>query len=714
MGLDQVRSAFFKTHPEAHAIDSALRAPFNTNPFFFMSEIKSHPDLNKVQFTLMSLGRELERRFGINGEVAVFFSPWADIQRRAFLAIANNLTKISRTCQENAFGGDVRFSPSKRIAIIVSSDTSLSQKVAEWSDDEDLVGQPMIAVLERDFLTSHNTAQIKARLMGEILQRLGERNLYRAQKPVVGDDFFGRSNMLRDLAGKILADQSPAIFGLRRSGKTSAIRELKRTMLKQNVVITIVDLQMVDEETISTVPTSIVRELVEDLRFAKEKQLKVFVGPDADRHAETVSVVSFADIIRKIAIRNPDVRIVLAVDEIEHLESLAIKNPGAVKALLGALRSTSQLSPNVSLLFSGVVNTIFLASSLGPPSSRVDNPMFGQVHPTYLKPFNCNETKALLNGIGAPMFVQWTDEAVDRVQSLTGGSPFFVRELAAETLDRHAELNPDSLTRTSTLDVGDVSSAASNWSKSAAATWSSIVEALENHYPDAAYLLSPDVDEASLNDWIGGERKMEAVADCLVELGFLIKLQEGYAYSETLMSLRHLGELSGSSVIRPASDRSILELIDAGESHQLEFKSSVRVDLSTSEKKKYIEDAVVKTVAGLLNSDGGLLLIGVSDSGALVGIGPDLSIFNGDLDRFERWLMGDLLGARIGQEVVQSRVKCDFPRIRGVQILQVDVKRHLEAALVDDAELYVRVGNQTRQLTAREMLQFARQRNNTD
>lgn len=275
MGLQQIRSLFFNKYPEAQAIDSALRTSINPNPLFFMSEIKTQADLAKVQFTLVRLGAELERRFNINGEVAVFFSPWGDFQRRSFIAMTSNLTKISRACQESVFNGEVRFSPSKKLALVVSSDAGLGEKVAEWSDDDELVGQPMMGVLPEEFLTSRTPEEVKSRIMAEIRQRLGERNLYRAQNPVVGDDFFGRSSMLKDLAGKIQADRNPAIFGLRRSGKTSAIRELKRGLLKQNVVITIVDMQMVDGDTIVTMPKSIIRELVEDLRSARDKQLKV-------------------------------------------------------------------------------------------------------------------------------------------------------------------------------------------------------------------------------------------------------------------------------------------------------------------------------------------------------------------------------------------------------------------------------------------------------
>lgn len=223
-------------------------------------------------------------------------------------------------------------------------------------------------------------------------------------------------------------------------------------------------------------------------------------------------------------------------------------------------------------------------------------------------------------------------------------------------------------------------------------------------------MLSPDVDEASLNDWIDGEPRMKSAADCLVELGFFESVEQRYRYSETLESLRQLGDLSEGIPVRSASDRNVLEVVDGGESHTVEFKSTIRVDSETGVKKDHIEDAVLKTVAAFLNADGGMLLVGVKDDGTLLGIDADLRVFKDDYDRLERWIMGDFFGSRIGQEVIQSRVKCDFPRVRGLAVIRIEVQAHHEVVLVDEQKLFVRVGNQTRQLSGREMLQFAKQR----
>lgn len=68
---------------------------------------------------------------------------------------------------------------------------------------------------------------------------------------------------------------------------------------------------------------------------------------------------------------------------------------------------------------------------------------------------------------------------------------------------------------------------------------------------------------------------------------------------------------------------SLLKLIGQGESEYLEFKSTVRQNLHTGKPGKEIEIAWLKGVAAFLNSEGGILLIGVNDAGEVVGINAD-------------------------------------------------------------------------------------------
>lgn len=64
-------------------------------------------------------------------------------------------------------------------------------------------------------------------------------------------------------------------------------------------------------------------------------------------------------------------------------------------------------------------------------------------------------------------------------------------------------------------------------------------------------------------------------------------------------------------------------VISEGESEVVEFKSALRTNLHTNQHDKRIEHAVLKTVAAFLNTSGGTLVVGVDDSGKVIGLDHD-------------------------------------------------------------------------------------------
>ena len=107
------------------------------------------------------------------------------------------------------------------------------------------------------------------------------------------------------------------------------------------------------------------------------------------------------------------------------------------------------------------------------------------------------------------------------------------------------------------------------------------------------------------------------------------------------------------------------ELIKRGESKTLEFKSTLRWSLKDARQDdKGVTLAVLKTVAAFLNTEGGDLLIGVADDGAVVGIEHDQLETD---DKFMRHLaqvvrngLGDRAGTCIDPavQIVQGRTVC--------------------------------------------------------
>src|SRR6185503_20067734 len=73
----------------------------------------------------------------------------------------------------------------------------------------------------------------------------------------------------------------------------------------------------------------------------------------------------------------------------------------------------------------------------------------------------------------------------------------------------------------------------------------------------------------------------------------------------------------------PAAEFDLSKVVERGESEAVEFKSTLRTNLHTGNKDPRMELSVRKTLAGFLNTNGGMLVIGISDDGTPVGIQSD-------------------------------------------------------------------------------------------
>lgn len=154
---------------------------------------------------------------------------------------------------------------------------------------------------------------------------------------------------------------------------------------------------------------------------------------------------------------------------------------------------------------------------------------------------------------------------------------------------------------------------------------------------------------------------------------------------------------------------SVEELIGLKESQRVEFKSSARWNYKKGDKGKEIEDSIVKTVCGFMNRFGGTLLIGVADDGVVLGLNKDLStLVRQDLDGYENWLVG-LFDHALGKPAL-ANLSISFVEVEQQQVCRVDVQKGPKATFATvgkGADLFfVRVGNSTREMTAKEANEY--------
>lgn len=152
----------------------------------------------------------------------------------------------------------------------------------------------------------------------------------------------------------------------------------------------------------------------------------------------------------------------------------------------------------------------------------------------------------------------------------------------------------------------------------------------------------------------------------------------------------------------------VAELIEAGESLTVEFKSSLFVAYTDGVPEKVIIGSVTKTIAALLNTDGGCLVIGVTDEGGIVGIEPDLEVKKFDPDRFENALMTTIANA-VGP-VAAHRCKARFEPVDGKTVCLVDVEPSPAPVYANTDKganiFYTRLGNTTRILETPDAVEY--------
>ena len=146
--------------------------------------------------------------------------------------------------------------------------------------------------------------------------------------------------------------------------------------------------------------------------------------------------------------------------------------------------------------------------------------------------------------------------------------------------------------------------------------------------------------------------------------------------------------------------------VDGGESSTVEFKSSMRWDVNKKTVNKELQKVIAKTISGFLNSEGGILLIGVTDQGSICGIERDIETLNRkDIDGFEQNLI-QIIQNYLGTIFI-SYLNIKFVEKEGKIACMIKVNPSPEPVYLkakDTKEFYIRAGNTTRPLDMEETM----------
>lgn len=259
----------------------------------------------------------------------------------------------------------------------------------------------------------------------------------------IGDtlSFFGRTEILHCLEEDLQRSQGIGLFGLRKSGKTSLLLQL-RFALRQHPVAYL-DLQPYGGklhygfELFNNILDQLFK-LVSSRTLDSSIQFQPlqYDRPAAELAPEFARQVSLlANGLKKAGYQLP---IICFLDEVERIlptPTDAKERAEEFNVFFGVLRALSQEQRLLSILVADVhpdCNRTNYWKQEGVPTNPVCN-FFKEI---FLPPFREKDTKRMLTDIGRLMGRQFDQQTLETIHRNSGGHPFLARQLASLLCDK--------------------------------------------------------------------------------------------------------------------------------------------------------------------------------------------------------------------------------------------------------------------------------------
>lgn len=461
-----------------------------------------HLDGISVGYAVISLSAKLGGAYGFTREVGLIATNYDTLFNKWFMTVKRQLERLDQLADKREVTGHVVF--------VASADPAEVTKIDDWTR-----GRPPLVIPVGSLPTDARGA---AQVFTERLRlRMFSRNVYEQQSAVQGDDFYGRRVDLQRLEDAMLMRNAVILLGLRKSGKTSLLKEAGRRFRYDGGHFVYVDLEKLQAPPAPTVP-----ELLDDLH---EQICSTLEGRDdvALEHFGRELPASVSDFRRRLKRLLDDLdrsgeMLVVALDEIEHLCPPALLNDDRpelqeITQLLASLRSLVQETENFTFLLAGLSPAVVDAQML----FGLHNPIFQWASRHFVSPFSFEECGLLLSGLGRRMGLKWSNPAIAGAWKYSGGHAYLLRLLAAGVASQFDASSESRTVRTEHLDT-----AMAGWREQSKSLVNDTVMTLARYYPLERRMLETSVRSSKGEPVRCPERMMESQAvNRLAGLGLL-------------------------------------------------------------------------------------------------------------------------------------------------------------------------------------------------
>lgn len=317
-------------------------------------------------------------------------------------------------------------------------------------------------------------------------QYLFRRDLFAANAPVHGSQFFGRTHLLGKITDCALTGQSVGLFGLRKVGKTSLLQELKRRFAAAGDVALYLDLLSLPGGadtgwvywTIARQLRSATNHLNLDIAWRLAEGFKSYLDIPTDFQIPLAFDSDIQALLESVAERNfnPRPKIVLMIDEVERLLPIRHGESGCkgFADLLGYFRGLSQKTQDFVMIVAAANPFIQETAQF----SGRDNPLFNYFHEGFIRMLEPKECEAMIASLGSGMGVHFERAACDRIYQLTAGHPFITRAFCSFMAEERLE-------RPTAICESDVDSCVTRYLElKGDKDFNEIIQRLQRDYPD--------------------------------------------------------------------------------------------------------------------------------------------------------------------------------------------------------------------------------------
>lgn len=154
------------------------------------------------------------------------------------------------------------------------------------------------------------------------------------------------------------------------------------------------------------------------------------------------------------------------------------------------------------------------------------------------------------------------------------------------------------------------------------------------------------------------------------------------------------------------------DVIGKGETSRVEFKSSMLYDYKSGVSSPALREALLKEVAAFMNASGGIIYVGVSDEGEILGLGPDFKMLGKHKD-WDGWSQAFVSGLGALDRPVASFVSHEPVEIDGRTVARISVRKGRKAVWLKTAtgpRLAVRQGTCSTFLDAKDANEYIGER----